>query len=226
MRPVGYILHCPDGPQGERGQFYTYVLAGNGLCIEAEGPLLSARIPIMACEVRGLAPLESRVALTYGSIPQRFWDLALSAFMADPDQERYVAVIVDGGYNFYIPAQERRSASVTYDAAANVVLDLHSHGKMRAFFSGQDDKDEQGLRLYGVVGTVRTDPVVKFRVGVYGYFMEVNWRDIFSGTIAGALEFYGEEVEKLDGIRGDPEAHGEQLEYLSRWLRWDWWLRG
>ena len=227
MKLVGYLVKTPEGLWGERGQYYSYILAANGVFVEAEGPLLSARIPVAECQLRGLAPLESLVRLTYGSIPQRFWDLALSVFLAEPDSERYVAIVADGGYNFYVPTQDRSGASVTYEVGNNVVLDLHSHGRMEAFFSGQDDRDETGLKLYGVVGKLHATPVVRLRVGVYGHFRDLAWNDVFDGSLAGALEYEeGEEVVGECDIHRDPKAHGEQLEYLSRWLRGDWWFRG
>ncbi len=225
MKLVGYLIKTPEGLCGERGQYYSYILAANGVFVEAESPLLSARIPVAECEIRGLAPLESLVKLTYGSIPQRFWDLALSAFMAEPDSERYVAIVADGGYNFYVPTQDRSGASVTYEVGNNVILDLHSHGRMGAFFSGQDDRDETGLKLYGVVGKLRDTPVVRLRVGVYGHFRDLAWNEVFYGSLTGAAEYEGEEVIGECDVYRDPQAHGEQLEYLSRWLRGDWWLR-
>jgi len=109
--------------------------------------------------------------------------------------------------------------------APGVVLDLHSHGQMRAGFSAQDDEDDLGLKLYGVVGSLDTVPVVKFRVGVYGYFMEMRWKEIFSGTIAGALEDYEEEV-KTDAICSDPGPSGcGPLENHGRRGWWHRWLR-
>lgn len=152
MKPVGYLVKHPGGLEGERGLFYNYILASNGLFIEAESPIIAARIPVADCEVRGLAPMEMKVTLTYGSIPERFWDLALDTFLADPDQEHYVAVTAAAGYHFSVPVQDQTGGSVTYDFGENVVLDLHSHGGMSAFFSPQDNEDEKGLKLYAVVG--------------------------------------------------------------------------
>ncbi len=193
-RPVGYLVKHPDGLSGERGPYYNYILASNGLFIEAENPMVAARIPVSECEVRGLAPMETKVTLTYGSIPQRFFDLSLDTFLANPDREHYVAVTGSAGYNFYIPVQDRSGASVVYEVGTAVVLELHSHGHMRAFFSRQDDKDEKGLKLYGVVGNLNATPVVKLRIGVYGYFKPLAWGDIFDGSLTGAVEHEEKEV--------------------------------
>ncbi|MBI4284525.1 MAG: Mov34/MPN/PAD-1 family protein, partial [Chloroflexi bacterium] len=63
----------------------------------------------------------------------------------------------------------------------NTVVDIHSHAGMSAFFSSTDNRDEQGLRLYMVVGRLDTlAPEREMRVGVYGYFSPVDLGDIFA----------------------------------------------
>jgi PRTRC genetic system protein A len=226
MKPVGYLVKRLDGLEGERGIFYDYVLASNGLFIEAEGKLMAARIPVAECEVRGLAPLETKVVLRYGRIPQRFFDLAMSAFLADTNKERYVGVTWNDGYHLYVPEQETTNASVKYCLGENVVLDLHSHGKMGTFFSGQDSQDEQGMKLYGVVGKLAGTPVVRLRVGVYGYFTPISWGDVFDGYLNGVVE-NEEEKEVIDDheLYGDAEGNVSRLENRGGWLRWDRWFR-
>ena len=194
MKTVGYQINYADGLTGEKGIYYNYILASNGLFIEADNPLIAARVPISECDVRGLAPMETRVTLTFGSIPQYFFDIALDTFLADPQNEHYVAVTADAGYHFYAPVQDRESGHVVYEVGKSVVLDIHSHGYMKACFSGQDDKDEKGLKLYAVVGNLNATPVVKLRIGVYGYFKSLVWKDVFDGSLTGATEFEEKEV--------------------------------
>ena len=51
---------------------------------------------------------------------------------------------------------------------------------MHAFFSSTDDADEQGFRLYVVIGNVDTDrPTLAARVGVYGHHMIIDPSVIF-----------------------------------------------
>ncbi|MBA7689611.1 MAG: hypothetical protein GH143_01730 [Calditrichaeota bacterium] len=208
MKPVGYLMKHPDGLSGETGLYYNYILASNGLFIEAESPLIDARIPVTECEVRGLAPMETKVTLTYGSIPQRFWELALDTFLAEPDKEQYVGVTADAGYHFYLPVQDKNDGSVIYEFGNKVVLDIHSHGHMGAFFSTKDDEDEKGLKLYGVVGKLNATPVVKMRIGVYGYFKPLAWEDVFDGSLTGAVEFEEKEVITEGDVYCYPKTHG------------------
>ena len=180
MKPVGYLINKDESLAGERGIFYDYILAGNGLYIHAANAHLDATVPIAYAQVRGLAPLERRVTLRHGRIPWPLYHLAYSLFLTDRHRERYVAIVWQDGYHLKVPEQEREPASVRYFTESSVVMDIHSHGTMSAWFSGVDNRDEQGLRLYMVVG--RLDmliPEMELRVGVYGYFAPMETREVF-----------------------------------------------
>jgi len=181
MRPVGYLLNTSDGLAGEPGLFYDYILAQNGLFVRARNPLLGAAVQITQAEVRGLLPLEEAVELTKGKIPRYLYDLALATLAADPFHERYLAVAWEGEYHLRMPPQEGSGGGVRYDRLPNTVLDFHSHGLMRAFFSYTDDRDEQGFGLYLVVGRLDTlFPEVELRVGIYGYFPPLLIEQVFA----------------------------------------------
>jgi len=225
VKTVGYLFHRPEGTDGERGIYYNYLLASNGLFIEAENKLISARIPIANCEVRGLAPLEKKFILTYGSIPQRFFDLSLNMFLADTTREHYVAVVGDAGYHFYIPVQDKEGGTVIYELGDRVVLDLHSHTHMRAFFSTRANADEKGLKVYGGVGNLGGTPVVKLRLGVYGYYLPLSWRDVFDGCLVGAVENEGKEVIGEDELQSVAGESAGGLPHHRSWLWGDWWFR-
>ena len=225
MKMVGYLVNYPDGISGEKGIYYNYVLAANGLFIEASTPALAARVSVAECDIRGLAPIKTKIALTYGSIPQYLFDLALDTFLAVPDREHYVAVMAAAGYHLYVPVQDEGDASVVYEVGDSVVLDIHSHGHMRAAFSPQDNTDETGLKLYAVVGRLNATPVVKLRVGVYGYFHSLAWRDVFDGSLVGAVEFEEEEVKIESDIHGITAPDAPELQHHGSWLRWDRFFR-
>ena len=180
MNPVGYLINKKGALEGERGLFYDYILARNGLYIHARNAHLEATLLVMDAEVRGLSPLEEKVTLLHGRIPWRLYDLAYSLFVMDPNRERYVAIVWQDGYHLKVPEQEREPASVRYSTESSVVMDIHSHGMMDAWFSGQDDRDEQALRLYMVVGKVNMlIPAIELRIGVYGYFAPMGTREVF-----------------------------------------------
>ena len=180
MKPLGYLLNTKEGLSGERGAYYDYVLASNGLFVRARSPLLAATVMVAPAEVRGLAPLEEMVEFPLGRVPQALYDLAVSVVAADPRREHYLAVTWEEGYRLRAPDQDGTAGGVSYERLPATVLDIHSHGAMRAFFSGADNRDEQGLRLYMVIGRLDTLlPEVELRVGVYGYFAPAGREEVF-----------------------------------------------
>ena len=180
MKPVGYLLNRDQAPHGEPGLFYDYIVAGNGLFIRAHNPLIRATLCISPAEVRGLKPLEEQVELVHGKIPRRIYDLSLSILMASSEREQYLAITWEEEYRLRMPSQERSAASVKYDKLPSSVMDVHSHGHMKAFFSIADDEDEQGLKFYMVVGKLDTLlPEVELRLGVYGYFAPISVEEVF-----------------------------------------------
>lgn len=191
---------------GSVGQAYNYELAGNGVWVWAIGPHIWARVPVADAKVRGLSEMEILFSIQHGPIPARLFDLAYSVFLAAPETERFVAIVWDAPnsrYRLECPPQIGGAARVEYTAPENAVLEIHSHPTMPARFSAQDDRDEQGLRVYGVIGHLASDraPELRLRVGVYGYFMDLSWGQVFEGALpadvtdAVALDEQGDFVE-------------------------------
>ncbi len=89
-------------------------------------------------------------------------------------------------YFVHIPKQEVSGGSCKYFNDEQLidnyplVIDIHSHGNMGAFFSNTDDKDDKDLRIYGVVGKLDSAaPEYKFRFGYGDGTKEINVRDVF-----------------------------------------------
>ena len=61
---IGYLTKRKLGVEGEWGLAYDCILAENGLFLEAQNPLIKARILIGETLVRGLEPLPERVELS------------------------------------------------------------------------------------------------------------------------------------------------------------------
>jgi hypothetical protein len=197
---VGYQLNFPGGPMPPEpyGGLYNYALAGNGVFLRASRPGLEVCIPIADCEVRGLFPLEARVTLSYPRVPaayvRKMLDLSISACVeyGSPIERLFHlrsqedGFAVDGRrWRLDQPTQQATATSVrptddapdsSYDLA---LIEVHSHHQMEAFFSGADDEDEQGFRIYGVLGDIFTKPKMRVRVGCYGHFLEVPAETIF-----------------------------------------------
>jgi PRTRC genetic system protein A len=180
VKLAGYLLNKEEGLDGEPGLFYDYIVAGNGLFIRAHNPLLKATICISPVKIRGLSLLNEQIELLHGKIPMHLYDLSFSVLMSSSELEQYLAITWEGEYRLRIPPQERTAGSVTYVTLPSLIMDIHSHGQMRARFSGTDNEDEQGLRLYMVVGKLNTLlPEAELRLGVYGYFVPLDIGEVF-----------------------------------------------
>lgn len=181
IKPAGYLIETRGLREGSPGIVYNYILAANGVFIQAQNEHLAASVCIAAAEVRGLEPLQEYVQLRHGRIPLYLFNLAVSVLCTKPDVEQYLATVWENGYSLKIPTQSQTSGSVTYETIPGTILDIHSHvGTVPAHFSRIDDHDEQGFGVHAVVGDLsKLFPTVDLRLGVYGYFMPVNKEDIF-----------------------------------------------
>ena len=186
---VTYHIHRAEPLPPNDALAYQYVLAGNGLFIRAETRFFAACIPIAAAVVRGLPLLAAQFQLRVPRLPARL----LEAILADARRARRS----DGAFNEALyqfhhhgqtvqvkkPPQRATGVSVLAagDNAPTVFYDLHSHGAMAAFFSAADNADEQGARLYGVMGRLDGEPEMRLRVGVFGYWQPLPVTAVFAG---------------------------------------------
>ena len=195
--PVGYLVNHPGGLAGSQGVGFDYVLGAGGLYVQSESAHLTARVLVAPAEVGGLAPVSEKVTLTHGPIPAHVFELGLAWMLAAPDTERFFAIGWDGdAYHLVMPPQSGTSASLTYRPPNGVIAEFHSHGSHRAFFSATDDGDEQGFRIYGVVGSLDTaEPELALRVGIYGHFALLEWAQVFDGPHPTGLRLAGEGTE-------------------------------
>lgn len=181
---VDYLI-ARDGPPAPRGQAYDYLLGGDGLFVAAENRYLRARIPVAAAQVRGLPPLYASVDLCMGRLPQTVWNHIVSEMQARRNTEVLLLVRHDGtGYQLVRPTQVAGPLRIRYRPAGDAILEIHSHGRYPARFSLVDNADEQGFRVFGVVGRLGTErPEVALRIGLYGHFLSVPWSAVFAGNI-------------------------------------------
>lgn len=184
FRPAGYLIQRRAGepPEGDRGTGYDYVLAANGLFVQAANHLLSMTVPVAPAQVRGLALAEPRITLTHGPLPRAALHRILREMQRAAPLELFAAVTWDEqqGYRAVMPPQQTGRAHVSYQPIPDTVLEIHSHGDAPAFFSDQDDQDEQGLAIYAVAGRVSSGLTLAIRAGVYGHFLPLRAADVFT----------------------------------------------
>lgn len=120
-----------------------------------------------------------------GKIPMHFLSKIVSFFKAvmtehkGQNLEAQIFVIWNPelGYHIRVPEQTVAGASVSYSwenflaPGDVVVLDMHSHNNMGAFFSGTDDRDDNGnCTISGVVGKISTTCEMVFRMNLPGNY--------------------------------------------------------
>ncbi len=85
------------------------------------------------------------------------------------------------------PQQEQSQVRVGYQETdqSNIVVELHSHNTMAAFFSPTDDRDELGGRFYAVIGRLdQAQPQIVIRLGMFGHWVyNIPPALIFEGQI-------------------------------------------
>ena len=211
-------LVARDGVPARSGLAYDYILAGDGLFLAAENDLLTVRVPVARCTVRGLPPVYPACTLMHGRLPVHLWHemVRLARGVAALGREVLFVVVLDPAdaadaadaaatYRLDVPDQIAGAARVAYRPPApgsRVVLELHSHHTLPARFSHTDDADEQRLCLYGVIGRLdRRRAEVALRAGAYGHYLPLPWESVFDGT---GDERAGVHDGQFDGLYGDP----------------------
>ena len=190
---------------------YQYLLAGNGLFVRAETRFWSACIPVSRCPVRGLPELKPRFALKVPRLPGSL----LTAVIGDARQRRGAGGrLHEALYQFrhdgqrvqvIRPVQQATPGSVSTQqvGGSETMLELHTHGSMAAYWSATDNKDEQGVCLYAVLGKLDDRPDLKLRVGIYGYWYRLPLTAVFAVNAGkqkgGKMQPVGHSPGEMDG---------------------------
>lgn len=120
-------------------------------------------------------------------IPGNILDQIISFFTANYKYEAMVQIYWDHenkSYSVYVPKQEVSKISIKYDNILTqryqLVMEIHSHNSMDAYFSAIDNANELAYLLYGVVGNIDKNEVsIKVRAGYNGKFISLPLEYIF-----------------------------------------------
>jgi PRTRC genetic system protein A len=176
---ITYAIHRQPPLWASDAQAYQYVMAGNGILLRAENRFVSAIAPVAHCQIRGLPPLERQIELKVPRLPEQMLTAIVnnSGRMRASNgllQETLYHVHHTGRTACVVKPRQKASSShvVSYSGGElDIILDLHSHGRMPAFWSATDNADEVGFRFYAVIGRLDERPEIRLRLGVYGYFL-------------------------------------------------------
>lgn len=127
--------------------------------------------------------------LSADRIPGKLLSEIVCFFRKNPCKEAAAQIFYDdktGLYELYFPKQKTGACSVVFgrdmllESEKTLVMDVHSHGRMTAFFSSVDNHDEKGTRLFLVLGEIdRKAPAWKLRAGIAGHYKELQLADVF-----------------------------------------------
>ncbi len=168
---------------------YQYLLAGNGLFVQAQNTHWQAVIPVAACVVRGLPSLQTQVVCRHGRIPSQLLTTILVNAQDTSQQGQLIEMLYrihwreDGLWYVTKPPQEASPTRVktTVPADNNTIMELHTHGKYAPCFSQTDTEDELGMCLYGVIGYLnKPTPEIQVRFGIYGHVSQIQSRPLFT----------------------------------------------
>lgn len=167
-----------------------YVVAENGLFIRSSNRIMAACVPVAVnthAPNSGLLPLEPHLHLNVPKVPDVILH-SIYAYAYDqlPNEVMFQLVhqeswAQDDGWRIVLPLQAASPSNVIFYDVGDAAIDLHSHGNLFAFYSDTDDADEQGFRLYCVIGEIATNPHIICRVGIYGHTYPVHPTAIFTG---------------------------------------------
>jgi PRTRC genetic system protein A len=197
---------------------YAYIMAGNGLFLYAKRDDLEVLIPVSRTNITGLPPLEPYVNMP--RVPVVLLHRVLKAAKDNLPDEILFWFNFDHDlqiWNLDAPLQFCRPTSVfPMDKAdplgIKALIDLHSHALMEPFFSPTDNKDEQGFRIFAVIGRVNENPEICVRVGVYGNYWNIPASMIFEipGEIRDAYYGKGEVIYDQTSIEEDFQIISEE----------------
>lgn len=187
---ITYHIHRSDPLPANNAHLYQYILAENGLFLRARTPWWEVMMPLMRYPVRGLLPVTTVFRLVMGRLPE---SLLAAAYQSALTAREKNGGLREALYSFHVQEKQVRlmrprqiATPVNVTSAGlddpTILLELHSHGHMPAFWSATDDHDEQGIRLYGVMGQLDSVPEIKFRVGVCGHWKPLFVHQLFTGT--------------------------------------------
>lgn len=179
---VRHHIATPVAPLPEARPGITWVWCSGGIYKRGVTPDLDILIPVArAPEVPGLAKVLPHVR--WSCWPGRLDGRLLVPLLEDarrassgdtilrPIEKQYCFVYRDGTIKLVAPVQRGTAGQVMYAPVQRGVTlcDLHSHHHMAAYFSATDDRDDTGLSVSVVVGTIFTRPTIACRLNVYGH---------------------------------------------------------
>ncbi|MBD2180308.1 hypothetical protein H6S82_00780 [Planktothrix sp. FACHB-1355] len=165
---INYLIAHKKPLPACNASMYEFILAGNGVFIRAVRDGLSVIAPLVECNIPGLEKIEPEFHLEYPLVTRELVEKILQLSQQAAPNEILFHLYYEQAWKLKIPAQINKEVTVTrLDSSPNVLIEIHSHHVLPANFSVQDDSEESGFKIYGVIGTIFSQPTLRLRVGIY-----------------------------------------------------------
>lgn len=201
---ISCVVHSPlslEGPSEldqalEAGYNEIYVVGSKGIVKhhKLRGPNRYVRIPVDKIPNFEIPVCEPEIRfLPDGKIPYSFYEQILSFFqqvikLKGVALEAQVHILwnAEQGYHIGVPPQQVSGASVSYDwsyipSGTSIIVDIHSHNHMGAFFSGTDNNDDRAnVSFSGVIGKLNeATPMTIWRFNYFERKFEAKFDSVF-----------------------------------------------
>lgn len=178
---VRHHIATPSCPLPDPQPGITWIWAANGVYKRGVSKDLDLLIPVgVSWPAPGLAHLLPHVR--FCTWPQRLPGAFLTPLLEDakraaagdtvlrPIEKQYFFIWRDGVRVVAPHGQDASAVHLRYrmPQSGPVLLDLHSHHGMDAYFSATDDCDDSGLSVSAVIGKIYTRPTIVVRINVFG----------------------------------------------------------
>ena len=186
-----------------KGIFKHHVLRGNGRFVQVQVDTIPGYIEATITPSMNFLPA--------GKISYEIYDQVLAFFkkvmeVKNSEVEAMIHILYNAelGYHLGVPPQTISKASVSYDwnyvpEGTSIVVDIHSHNTMGAFFSGTDDRDDlNNISYSGVFGKLKDrNPETVWRFNYMKQKFQVKLEDLFQVQNAPDVAIPAEWLEKV-----------------------------
>jgi len=185
----------------------TWLWASNGIWKRGVDQTLDVLICVQPVKTPGLAQLVPHVRWRTheGRVPGELLTPILehARRAADgegilrPVEQQYFITYRTGlprPFRVAVPEQTVSTTHIAYKMTVpgQILIDLHSHHQMDAFFSETDDRDDRGLSISAVVGHLFDEhPAITVRANVYGHRQSMPALTIFDCLPSGLRDCQG-----------------------------------
>jgi PRTRC genetic system protein A len=154
-----------------------FIWAGNGIFRSVTRQEFKAVVYHREVHTPGLPGLKQEFKLFVPPVPQKKVKAIIERIQQEPDLEQLFYLYWRGDrWEVLYPEQEcTPSTCIAGDRFPEpAVIEIHSHGAARAFFSGTDDFEEDGCRISTVIGKSNGQLEIVSRVCVHGLFLPIS----------------------------------------------------